>query len=77
MPSLCGRADQLVPGMRVFAEIDSEHTTDVCTVVDVSSEPVRNIRVMTSGGGIRMLCIWQVRSTLPSSEADVVAWADA
>lgn len=73
MPGRTGRSDPLEPGMRVLAS-DAWENTDVCTITEVTHDPVRNIRVVDSQGTIRLLCIWQIVSTLPTD--DVVDWAD-
>lgn len=79
LPGRTGRNDKLVPGMRVFADVDAFHNTDVCTITAVGLTPTRNIRVVDSEGEVRILSIWQIRSTLPATDdpADVIGWADA
>lgn len=76
MPGRTGRSDQLSPGMRVLA-VDDWENTDVCTITEVTNKPVRNIRVVDSQGTVRLLCIWQIMSTLPTPPEDAAEWADA
>lgn len=79
MPGRTGRNDKLVPGMKVYADVDSWHNTDICTITAVSSAPTRNIRAVDSRGEERILSIWQIRSTAPDSDRpdDLVRWLDA
>lgn len=68
MPGRTGRNDKLRVGMKVIADVDAFHNVDVCTITAVGSAPTNNIRAVDSQGGVRILSIWNIRSTAPDDE---------